>query len=68
MASAEVAPGLPDRARFVLQHCGQPLRFRGSVAQQRGTVGDWSTTTSVRYRCDTCGAMLEAHLTEPEAG
>lgn len=59
------APVLPERARFVLDHCGAPMRFRGSVAQTRGGKLDQSLTTSVRATCDRCGATLELHLTEP---
>jgi hypothetical protein len=62
--SDDHAPGLPDRAAFTLLHCGQPMRFRGSVTQQRGTGSDLSETTSCRYACDDCAATLELHLTE----
>lgn len=56
---------LPERARFVLDHCGAPMRFRGSVAQTRGGKLDQSVTTSVRATCDGCGWTVELHLTEP---
>ena len=62
----EVAAGrLTDRAGFALNHCGQPMRYRSSVAQSRGQVGQESVTTSARYTCDGCAATLEMHLTEP---
>lgn len=67
MTSAEGegrAPGLPDRAAFTLLHCDVPMRFRGSVRQQRGKLGEESETTSSRATCDGCGATLELHLTE----
>ena len=64
----ENAPGLPDAAWFVLKHCGQPMRFRSSIAQRRGGKDDRSLTTSARYTCDGCSATLELHLTERDAG
>lgn len=58
------AAGLPDRAAFTLLHCGVPMRFRGSVKQLRGQLGEESETTSCRFTCDGCGSTLELHLTE----
>ena len=63
--TSDPLPDLPERARFVLDHCGVPMRFRGSVTQTRGGKLDQSLTTSVRATCDRCEATLELHLTEP---
>jgi hypothetical protein len=60
----ESAAGLPDRARFVLDHCGQPMRFRSTVTQLRGGPTDPSSTTSARYSCTECAAAVQLHLTE----
>jgi hypothetical protein len=58
------ALALTDRARFVLTHCGQPMRFRGSIAAGCGQAGQESVATSARYTCDVCTSTLELHLTE----
>jgi hypothetical protein len=60
VAELNVAPALPDRARFVLEHCTGPMRFRGSLKDPAFDV----VHVHARYQCDDCGALLELRLTE----
>jgi hypothetical protein len=46
-------------------HCGTPWRFRGSITQLCGKLGQESETTVCRYTCDECAATLEMTVTEP---
>jgi hypothetical protein len=63
VGSLDDAPGLPERARFVLWHCREPMRFLGSIAAL--TEDATGMTTRCSYRCDLCGSNLEVALTEP---
>lgn len=46
-------------------HCGTPWRFRGSIAQMSGKLGQEAETTVARYSCDSCAATLEITMSEP---
>jgi hypothetical protein len=63
IGSLNDAPGLPERARFLLLHCEQPMRFLGSGASLTQDMS--ALATSCGFRCDTCGSKLELNLTEP---
>jgi hypothetical protein len=61
------AMGLPERARFTLEHCDRAMRFRGSHTSWQGKPGQGYELTTCRYTCDGCAATLELHLTEPDS-
>lgn len=59
------ALGLTDRARFILEHCGEPMSWQGGQTHWTGKPGQGHEHHRAQYVCPICGAELLLSLTEP---
>jgi hypothetical protein len=62
--TTERAPGLSDRAEFVLRHCGQPMLWHGSQTSWTGKPGMGTERHHTRFVCGVCGARVSIELEE----